>query len=89
MAKNRQDRDRLAIETVSNFVSSLEKQVVFVTEKVAVDVRQLIRNLRKNYWGVYDNPIDRAGRPKMWQALTEFVCDQHAIKRDLDAKDMA
>lgn len=89
MANNRQDRDRLAIKAVSDFVSSLEQQVVFVTEKVAVDVRQLIRNLRKNYWGVYDNPLDRSGKPKMWQALTEFVCDQHAIKRDLDAKDMA
>lgn len=89
MPKQQHDRDRLAVSTLQNFIQSLEKQVVFVTEKVAVDVRDLIRTLRKNYWGVYDNPIDKAGRTKLWQALTEFVCDQHAIKSDLDAKDIS
>jgi hypothetical protein len=88
MATNQNDRDRDAIAAVRNFVQSLEKQEVFVTEKVAFDVRELVRTLRKNYWGVYDNPLDKAGRPKLWQALTEFVCDQNAIKRDLDTKDI-
>lgn len=88
MATNKTDRDRLAAATVQNFVQALENQVVFVTEKVAFDVRELIRTVRKNYWGVYDNPLDASGKRKLWQALTEFVCDQNAIKRDLDTKDM-
>lgn len=86
--KTQSNNESLAIETIQNFVDSLDKRFVFITEKVSIDVRELIRTLRKNYWGVYDNPIDASGKRKLWQALTEFVCDQHAIKSDLDTKDI-
>lgn len=82
------DKDRAAVAAVQTFVQSLERQQVFVTEKVSFDMRKLISNLRKNYWGVYDNPLSPSGNRKLWQTLTEFVCDQHAIKSDLDTKDM-
>lgn len=66
-----------------------ENATCFVTDRVAFQMRNLIRTLRKNYWGVFDNPVDpTTGREKTWIPLTETVCESVVKNIDLDTKDI-
>lgn len=78
-----------AISQTKREVNSWEDEVAFVTEKVAFNVRNLIRALRKNYWGIFDNETDPVtGRKKTWVPLTEFLVESTVKNTDLDTKDM-
>lgn len=63
--------------------------VSFVTDRVAFQMRNLIRVLRKNYWGVYDILRDpMTGRDKVWIPLSR-TCVEGVVKNiDLDTKDI-
>lgn len=66
-----------------------ENATVWVTDKVAFDMRDLIRQLRRNYWGVFKEPMDKAtGRKKIWVPMTESVCESVVKEIDLDTKDI-
>lgn len=78
-----------AIALVKQEVENYEDAEVFVTERVAFRMRDLIRTLRKNYWGVFDQPTDPiTGRKKIWVPLTREIVDACRKNSDLDAKDM-
>lgn len=78
-----------AITQTKREVNAWEEEVAFVTDKVAFNMRNFIRALRKNYWGVFDNAIDPVtGREKMWFPLSLFVVEHTVKNSDLDAKDM-
>ena len=69
--------------------SAWEDSTAFVTEKVAFQMRNLIRQLRKNYWGVFDEPTDpQTGRKKIWVPLTEYLVETAVKNIDLDTKDI-
>lgn len=68
---------------------SWETGTVFVTEKVSFETRDLIRTLRKNYWGVFNKPVDpTTGRKKIWAPLTESIVEAALKNIDLDTKDI-
>lgn len=77
------------LKIVDNERRSWEDGITFVTEKVAFNIRNLIRQLRKNYWGIYDNPQDVVTKKrKVWIPLTESVVDTFTKNIDLDTKNI-
>lgn len=77
-----------AIAFVKNEVGKYKDAHFFVTEKVAFDMRALIKRVRKNYWGVYDIPNDPiTGKPKFWAPYTQLVVNAVWRGRDMDTKD--
>lgn len=78
-----------AVALVKNEKTQWETGTAFITEKVAFEMRNLIRTLRKNYWGVFDVPNDPlTGRKKIWIPLTESMCESVIKNIDLDTKDI-
>ena len=78
-----------AIALVRGEWKAYENALVFVTDKVAFNIRNLIKQLRKNYWGIFDNDKDPITGQKMtWIPITEWICDTWATGADRDAKDI-
>lgn len=78
-----------AIGLVQREKGEWEDAICFVTDRIAFKMREIIRVLRKNYWGIFDQPIDPvSGRPKTWVPLTESTVDSVLKNIDLDAKDI-
>ncbi len=66
-----------------------EEAVSFITPKVAFRMRELIRICRKNYWGVFDEPIDKnTGREKIWIGLIQSFIETWVKNTDIDSKDI-
>jgi len=66
-----------------------ETGTAFVTDKVAFQMRNLIRDLRKNYYGIFNTPIDpQTGKKKIWIPLTESLVESVVKNIDLDTKDI-
>lgn len=64
------------INLVKKEVSDHKKEQFWITDKVALNMREVIKQCRKNYWGVYDVPIDPISKQeKMWVPLTRLLCD--------------
>jgi len=77
------------ITMVDREVSEWQDANVFVTDKIAFHMRNLIKKLRKNFWGIFDKPNDpSAGNKKIWIPLTESVVDTVVKNIDLDTKDI-
>lgn len=80
--------EREAVAVVNNHVAKYTEPQVFITENVSFSIRPLIRLLRKNYYGVFENPIDKVtGRKKTWVPLTMTMCDGVTKNSDIDTKD--
>ncbi len=78
-----------AVQLLQNRKRLWEDATVFVTDKIAFRMRDLIKNCRKNYFGVFDKPSDSiTGREKIWVPLTEYVVDNVVKNIDLDTKDI-
>lgn len=61
----------------------------WITDKVAFNMREMIKEFRKNYWGIYDQPIDPiTKKEKLWVPLTATLCDAIRKSVDLDPKDV-
>lgn len=83
------DIEQKAISIVEDERKRWNDSVSFVTDKVAFQMRNLIRNLRKNYWGVFDIPKDpMTGRDKVWIPLTRTSVEGVVKNIDLDTKDI-
>lgn len=92
MAKSKKlskdDLYKQAIAIVQGEKVMWETATAFVTDRVAFRMRNLIRTLRKNYWGVFDSPIDPdTGKNKVWPPLTEVMVEQTLKEIDMDLKD--
>lgn len=87
--KSREDLQAEAVKLVTREKQAWEVAAAFVTEKVYFQMRNLIRTLRKNYWGVFDEPLDPiTGRKKIWIPLTEWIVETVVKNIDLDTKDI-
>lgn len=76
-----------AIEIVKSEIQKYKDGEYFITENVSIAIRPLIRLLRKNYWGIFDNPKDPVtGKDKQWVPLTRLVVDAVRKNSDLDLK---
>lgn len=83
------DIKQAAINIVKLEKQSWENSTVFVTEKVAFNMRNFIRALRKNYYGIFDEPNDPVtGHEKIWIPLTESMVNNVVKNIDLDTKDI-
>lgn len=61
----------------------------WITDKVAFNMREMIKEFRKNYYGIFDVPIDPiTKREKLWVPLTRTLCDAVRKSVDLDPKDV-
>jgi hypothetical protein len=78
-----------AINIVKGEVTKYKDGEWFITENVAIAVRPLIRLLRKNYWGIFDEPLDPVTkRQKTWVPLTRLIVDSTRKLSDIDLKDL-
>lgn len=89
MAKHDDDLQQEMINAVDEERKKWEDALVHITENVAFRNRDLIKTLRKNYWGIYDNPTDpTTGRRKLWIPLTEQIVETGVKQTDFDPQDM-
>lgn len=89
-AKILSERDTQAIAIVTQEKNQWENAVCWVTEKVGFRMRQLIRIVRKNYWGVFDEPFDdTTQRDKKWIPLILSIIENIVKNIDLDTKDIS
>ena len=87
--QSKQDIHAEAISIVKNEVTNYKDQEFFITESVSIAVRPLIRLLRKNYWGVFDQPIDPiTKKKKQWVPLTRLVVDSSRKNADIDLTEL-
>lgn len=83
------DIKQTAIELTRREKQEWEDATAFVTDRVAFQMRNLIKVLRKNYWGIFDTPNDPiTGRKKIWIPLTEVMVENVVKNIDLDQKDI-
>lgn len=87
--KQLNDYEMEAINLVKGEVENYKDGEWFITENVAIAIRPLIRLLRKNYWGVFDEPLDPVTKKaKMWVPLTRLIVDSTRKLSDIDLKDL-
>jgi len=95
MAKPKKSKIQLEIEKqciaiVDRERTNWEEAVTFVTPKVAFRMRELIRILRKNFWGVFDHPYDKnTSREKIWINLAMATVETWTKNIDIDQKDIS
>lgn len=78
-----------AVNIVKGEKQRWEVATAFVTDRVSFKMRQLIRICRKNYYGIFDVPIDQyTGLEKTWYPLTEINVEAVVKNIDLDQKDI-
>lgn len=78
-----------AIAIVKDEKQRWELATAFITDRVSFKMRQLIRICRKNYYGVFDQPIDQfTGLEKIWYPLTQINVEAVVKNIDLDQKDL-
>lgn len=91
MAKPYSEKDinAHAVAIVRGEKQRWELATAFVTENVSFKMRELVRILRKNYYGVFDIPKDPiTGLEKIWYPLTEINVEAVVKNIDLDQKDI-
>lgn len=78
-----------ALALIRQDVQDYEHAVCYVTDRVSFRMRELIKELRRNYWGIFEQPVDEnTGRERIWIPLTESIVDAVVKNIDLDTKDM-
>lgn len=66
-----------------------EEAITFINPKVGFRMREMIRIFRKNYWGVFDNPIDKnTNREKVWIHAAMSIVETWVKNGDMDLKDI-
>lgn len=77
------------IKAIQQEKNQWESAAVFVTDKVAFMMQPLIRLLRKNYWGIFQDPYDSiTNEEKIWYPLTAQMVKTVVANIDLDTKDI-
>lgn len=85
-----QDLQARAIGIVREEKQRWEVATAFVTDRVSFKMRQLIRICRKNFYGIFDVPVDQyTGLEKTWYPLTEITVNAVMKNIDLDQKDIS
>lgn len=87
--RKKEDIHAEAISIVKNEVTNFKDGEFFITENVSIATRPLIRLLRKNYWGVFDQPLDPVTKKKkQWIPLTRLVVDSARKNADIDLTEL-
>jgi len=91
MAKNKIQKEIEAkcIAIVDQERVNWEDAVSYITPKVGFRMREMIRIFRKNYWGIFDEPIDKnTGREKIWINMIMSLVETWVKNVDIDSKDI-
>lgn len=81
--------EQAALAIIERERNNWEDAVAFITPKVGFRMRELIRICRKNYWGVFDSPIDKnTNREKVWIGLIQSTVETWLKNIDMDQKDI-
>jgi len=91
MAKtySKKDIEEMAIKIVDNERTLWKDEVYFITENIGFNMRNLIRTCRKNYWGIFEEPVDpNSGRDKVFAPLTMAVVEDKLKNVDIDFKNI-
>lgn len=66
-----------------------EDAVVFINTKVGFRMREMIRIFRKNYWGVFDEPLDKnTQREKVWIHAAQSIVEMWVKNGHMDLRDI-
>ena len=77
------------ISLVSQQWKKLDTAEASITEKIKFNMRNVIRQCRKNYAGVFDSEMDKmTGKKKIWIPLTESIVESVVKNIDLDSKNV-
>lgn len=77
------------LKTLGDMLTQHQEGVVFVSEKVSWNMRNVTKRARKNYLGIYDEPYDPiTGEEKFFPPLTEAFTDGVIKSIDVDLKDI-
>lgn len=89
MQISKQEAEQYLTGLVREEIQKYDMGQYWITDKVAFNMREMIKEFRKNYWGIYDQPIDPiTKREKLWVPLTRTICDAVRKSVDLDPKDV-
>jgi hypothetical protein len=70
-------------------IVSVDDATVFITEKIGWFIKNIVKRCRKNYYGVFDRPVDPVtGDEKYWVPLTESSVSNFVRAMDFDQKDI-
>ena len=85
-----QEHEKQFLSRVSEFWERNRDGQVFVTDKIAHVVKEIVKKARKNYLGIYDQPNDPVtGDEKYWPPLTESFVDGVRKSIDFDTKNIS
>lgn len=83
------DSEREIISMLTSEMNSWGEGEVFLTDKVSFVMKNIWKKARKNYFGVYDNPIDPVtGRKKLFVPATEWTVETVVKNIDIDTSDI-
>lgn len=78
-----------AIKIITDKVSAWKNATCFITDSISFQMREVIKQCRKNYWGVFNTPNDEnTGQPKTFVPLTESTVDTDVKNREIDTKEL-
>lgn len=79
------DAELEMIRIMKSEKTSWEDGQVFVTDKVAFIMRNVVKQARKNFFGIYEEENDPVtGRKKIWVPLTEWTVENVLKNIDID-----
>ena len=82
------DLESKIIAFIKKTKANYEDSYCWITENVAFNMREVIRECRKNYYGIFEKPKDASGRKKIWIPLTESIVDAVVKNIDKDQKEL-
>jgi len=78
-----------ALRLIRDEKSAWEFSNVWVSSDAYFTMRQEIDKARKNYYGQFEEPVDKNTKlEKLWIPLTEWTCERIIASIDLDTKDV-
>lgn len=89
MEYNPNEQEKEAINLVQNEINNWGEGEVWVTDKVAFIMKNVVKKARKNFFGIFDVERDAVtGRKKLWIPLTEWLVEGIVKNVDIDSKDI-
>lgn len=78
-----------AIKFIVDKKTDWETATCYITDKISFQMREVIKQCRKNYWGIFNTPNDEdTGQAKTFVPLTESIVDTDVKNREIDTKDL-
>jgi hypothetical protein len=83
------EQEMQAINIIKSEKEAWERGTVWVTDKVAFEMRDVVKKARKNYFGIFDTETDpTTGRRKLFIPLTEWTVENMLKNIDIDSKEV-